>query len=233
MMSLPTLIVLAGGQGTRLRSVVYDKPKILAPIAGKPYISHLLCWCEENGLKRVHLSLGYKYEQVVQWIKNNDVALDISFSVEKKPLGTGGAIKDALTFLSPIESSQVLVCNGDTFVDFDLQQFIQQCEPYQGGMLTVNVDNCSRFGAVVHESGLLIAFEEKKLLKSQGEINAGWYFLGEKHINLLKKLSISSFENEYLTASSRPKIKCVPIGSNFLDFGTPESYSTAQKIFQE
>tara|TARA_Y100000588_G_C14274080_1_gene933598 strand:+ start:4321 stop:5037 length:717 start_codon:yes stop_codon:yes gene_type:complete len=231
---LPIVLVLAGGKGSRLRKLVSDRPKVLADINGKPYIKYLMEWLHKQGALQVHLSLGHQAEQVIEWLQQAKLSgLDISWHVETQSRGTGGAIVDAINDLEKRGNlTELLVCNGDTFVDFDLSEFVQKSKCC-GGMLTTKVPNASRFGAVSKSGDLLSSFKEKQVLEMAGEINAGWYFLEKTHLESLKNRDIFSFEREYLMDPLRPPIKCVNEGHNFLDFGTPESYLQAQYIFKE
>ncbi|WP_167508261.1 sugar phosphate nucleotidyltransferase [Pseudoalteromonas peptidolytica] len=235
MNTLPTLVVLAGGKGTRLKSVVNDRPKVLAKINGVPFIQHLLTWCQKQGITRIHFCLGYRAEQVIRWLREeNKSQIAVSWQVEKEARGTGGAICDAISYLeSKHECTEILVCNGDTFVEFEVEQFVSTSQVCGGGILTTTVDNASRFGAIKKSQGLLTSFVEKEEKQEEGEINAGWYYLGKSHLDTLRVRAIFSFEREYLMDLSRPPIQCINKGSNFLDFGTPESYLHAQFIFQE
>ena len=229
---IPTVVVLAGGLGTRLKKVVSETPKVLAKINSKPYIEHLLNWCESQKVNHVHFCLGYKAQQVIEWLETFDSNLVVSWQVEAQPRGTGGAICNAINYLSEnAQTKELLVCNGDTFVSFQLAKFVSLSRDIGGGMLTTNVANASRYGSVKVTDGLLSSFYEKQQIDFPGVINAGWYYLGEYHLSHLASQSLFSFEKEYLMSSSRPPIRCVNEGVNFLDFGTPESYIRAQELF--
>ena len=231
-MTLPPLLVLAGGKGTRLRSVVNDRPKILALIDQRPCIDHLLDWCVAHNLQRIHFCLGYKADQVINWLAQCQYSLTITWHVEVEQNGTALAIQQGLKEISSESENGALICNGDTFIEFDVQRFVKQSQMIGGGILTTQVDDCGRYGAVQKdEHNLLRAFNEKSAQRSVGEINAGWYYLGKLHIEQLQQQQISSFEKEYLAVVRMPSIKCINIGTNFLDFGTPASYQQAQKYF--
>jgi len=236
---VPMLIVLAGGFGTRLQSVVADQPKILAPIAGEPYLAHFLRWCSNNGIRRLHLCLGYRAAQVIAWLEQQPQQLQISWQVETTALGTGGALKLALQQAEWTEIAEgVLVCNGDTFVDFDLTTFVTTARQVGGGMLTVQVADASRFGRIQCDAKRnLSGFQEKRAITDAGaiagEINAGWYFFGAAHIDELLARDLLSLEHDYLMAGEKPPISCIALGQQFIDFGTPDSYQQAQAMFKD
>lgn len=233
--ALPVLIVLAGGFGTRLQPVVSDQPKILAPIAGEPYLAHFLRWCVGKGIQRLHLCLGYRAEQVIDWLAQQHWPLKISWQVETTALGTGGALKLALQQVELTETTEgVLVCNGDTFVEFDLGMFVRAARQVGGGMLTVQVEDASRFGRIQCDANrCLSGFQEKSVITDAGEINAGWYFFGAAHINELLARDLLSLEHDYLMAGEKPPISCIALGQQFIDFGTPHSYQQAQAMFKD
>ncbi len=112
-------IILAGGLGTRLRSVVSDVPKCMAPVAGKPFLHYVIAHLQNNGIQSFIFSVGYKSESIISFIKNNYAGTDFQFSIEEEPLGTGGAVKLAL---QKTGEKNVLVCNGDTLFKINISE---------------------------------------------------------------------------------------------------------------
>src|SRR5665213_258741 len=110
-------IILAGGLGTRLRSVVSDSPKCMAPVSGKPFLSFLIFFLQKNGIENFIFSVGYMHEIIEDYLKENYPGLNYKISLEREPLGTGGAIKLAC---SKTLDKNVIVCNGDTLYKIDL-----------------------------------------------------------------------------------------------------------------
>ncbi len=110
-------IILAGGLGTRLRSVVADMPKCMAPVSGKPFCSFLISYLQKQGIEKFIFSVGYLHEKIDNYLKENYSGLDYTISVEDEPLGTGGAIKLAC---SKASGENVIVCNGDTLYKIDV-----------------------------------------------------------------------------------------------------------------
>ncbi|WP_067217247.1 sugar phosphate nucleotidyltransferase [Marinomonas gallaica] len=230
---IPPLIVLAGGLGTRLRSVVADKPKILAPIGQHPYLYHLITWAQRQGIEEMHFCLGYKANQVIDWLKSCSLDMSFSWQVEQQQLGTGGALVEALKHPMLAQRESVLVCNGDTFVDFSVAEFIAQARTHSA-ILTTSVVDAGRYGRILKDStDQLVEFLEKDSQAGPGEINAGWYHFSGDNLASLRNSQITSLEKDFLMASSPQPLICVCIGQSFLDFGTPESYQAAQTLFKD
>jgi D-glycero-alpha-D-manno-heptose 1-phosphate guanylyltransferase len=119
---MTTAIVLAGGLGTRLRSVVPDLPKPMAPVAGRPFLEHLLAWWIGQGVDHVVLSVGYRREAIVEHFGDTWMGARIDYAVEEQPLGTGGALLLAAGVPRPQPGERVLLLNGDTWFDVDLKR---------------------------------------------------------------------------------------------------------------
>jgi len=112
-------IILAGGLGTRLKGVISDIPKPMAPVANQPFLKYLLDYLKKQGIKKVILSVGYKYEIIQNFFGNNYSDLELIYSIENTPLGTGGGIRLAINHLT---SDKTFIVNGDTFYDVNLPQ---------------------------------------------------------------------------------------------------------------
>jgi D-glycero-alpha-D-manno-heptose 1-phosphate guanylyltransferase len=228
-------IILAGGLGTRLRSVVSEVPKCMAPICEKPFLHYLLSYLSRfSNVKRIILSLGYKSEVVTDWIEaHKPFDFKYIYSIENKQLGTGGAIKKALTFT---QSENVLILNGDTFFDVDLNLFVQQYKK-NNSLITIALKSMidfERYGNVeIDEKGIIIAFKEKAYCY-EGQINGGVYILNTVNTNeIMNRLPEKfSFETEFL----KPQIKNENIygfihNGYFIDIGIPDDYAKAIKDF--
>jgi len=114
-------VILCGGQGTRIRPLFPSVPKVLIPIHNKPYLGRCLEWLSKQGIQRTILALGYKAEMVTEYLKTQDFGIEVVTSIESKPLGTAGALYNALPL---IQTDTVLVMNGDTFPKIDLKHFV-------------------------------------------------------------------------------------------------------------
>lgn len=225
-------VVLAGGMGTRLRSVIQDVPKPMAPIGERPFLSFILNELIAQGVKRVVLSTGYKHEVVENYYGNNYKGLEIAYSVEDSPLGTGGAIRKALGY---INTSDALVLNGDTMFKADLQA-MQQFHREAGADITLalkKMDNCERYGIVETEGQRVIRFGEKMANKA-GAINGGIYMLN-KALLLEKDLPEKfSFEKDFMEAFCQDlNMQAYESDGYFIDIGIPDDYTRAQRELLE
>ncbi|HFN7088240.1 TPA: nucleotidyltransferase family protein [Campylobacter coli] len=211
-------IVLAGGLGTRLRSVVQALPKPMAPINGKPFLAFVLEYLKKQGITEIILSVSYKYELIQEYFKDEFHGMKIHYNIEKELLGTGGAIKDALKLVK----NEVYVLNGDTFFDVDLKKLV-----LNGSKICIalkQMQNFDRYGTVnVDEQGIVTSFEEK-VFKKQGLINGGVYLLKKDIFNnfsLERKFSFEEFLQEnYKTL----KIQTQIFDDYFIDIGVPKDY---------
>ena len=178
-------IVLAGGLGTRLRFVVSDLPKPLAPVAGRPFLAWVLDHLAQSGIGRVVLAVGYMAESIRDVVGTQWDGMAIDYSIEVRPLGTGGAVRQACAML---HGSQVHVLNGDTFLRYQPGALERSVKAVGAslGMALANVPDVSRFGAVECVDTRVTGFREKGSA-GPGYINAGCYFLteaaiGESHV---------------------------------------------------
>jgi D-glycero-alpha-D-manno-heptose 1-phosphate guanylyltransferase len=227
-------IILAGGLGTRLRSVVSDIPKCMAPINESPFLFYLIKHIEKFPLiDRVILSLGYKSEVVVAWIdKKGSFSLKFDYSIEDNPLGTGGAIKKALNY---IDSEDVLVLNGDTFFGLDILAFYKRHREKQASISLAlkEMNNFERYGNVVlNNENKVLCFAEKEFC-SKGRINGGVYLLNRKEIDFCDSPESFSFETSYLPSAIRERDDIFGFlhSEYFIDIGIPSDFKKAQEEF--
>lgn len=221
-------VVLAGGMGTRLRPVVQDIPKPMAPVGNRPFLSYILDELLSQGVRRVVLSTGYRHEVVEDYFGHHYKGVEIAYSVEDSPLGTGGAIKKALAY---VHTPQAMILNGDTMFKVDLQA-MQQFHQEHGADMTLalkKLDDCARYGVVeTSEDDRVIRFGEKMASKS-GAINGGIYML-KKELVLEKDLPEKfSFEKDFMEAFYQD-MKMIAFESDayFIDIGIPQDYARAQ-----
>lgn len=223
-------IVLAGGLGTRLRSVVTDLPKPLASVAGRPFLAHLLDQLASGGLRRVILATGYMAEKIEQTIGARWAGMDIVYSKEPEPLGTGGAIRLAATLL---QGDGVHLANGDTFLRYDLRALERAVHAIGAtlGIALARVGNVGRYGAVEVDNGRVVAFLEKGG-SGPGLINAGSYFLTAASIaGLPDEDGAYSFENRVLLPSTlKGQVAAFDATHDFIDIGVPDDYAHAQQL---
>jgi NDP-sugar pyrophosphorylase family protein len=227
MINIPALI-LVGGLGTRLRSVLPDRPKALAPVAGRPFLAFLLDQLQAAGVRRVVLCTGYQAHQVEETFGSRYRDLSLAYSREEMPLGTGGALRLALPLL---DAEHALVLNGDSYVDLPLGEFHtwHREHGFAGSLLLTWVEDAARFGTVETDaSGRIQAFREKQGLSRPGWINAGVYLLARAHLEELPAGRPVSLEREAFPAWLAEGLGGYTRRAAFLDVGTPESLAQAE-----
>lgn len=236
MLSDLTTLILAGGLGTRLRSVVQDRPKALAPVKGRPFLAYLLDQVVASGIRRVVLCTGHGGDAVRGVFGNRQGALEIAYSQETEALGTGGAIRHAF---SQIDSDPVLVLNGDSFCEVHLHTFLawHRARRAQGSVVLAQVPRGDRYGRVeIDAQGMVGSFREKEEgecagLGSGGWINAGMYWLSRELIEAIPDRQVVSLERDVLPGWLGRGLYGYAGGGRFLDIGTPESYQEAERFF--
>ncbi len=219
-------VVLAGGFGTRLRAVVSDVPKCLAPIAGRPFLTYQLDILQRAGLRRVVLATGYKSEMIEAAIGAAHGKLTVSYSRETTPLGTGGALWQAL---SCCHGERVLVLNGDTYValDFTAMTEAPACDVL---VSVVSVPDCARYGSVKLDERKIVTFEEKGR-SGPGLINSGTYLVRRDLVARLPRTGAFSLEHDILEAELHHlAIEAFVSDVPLIDIGTPEDFTRAQTI---
>jgi D-glycero-alpha-D-manno-heptose 1-phosphate guanylyltransferase len=224
-------IVLAGGLGTRLSSVVSDVPKCMAPVAGKPFLAHLLNYLESQFVDHVILSLGYKAEVVIDYLRNKAYTFKVSWVIEKDPLGTGGGIKLAL---GKCKTDSVFVLNGDTMFKVDMRGMLLAKPDNVAIIMALKpMHNYERYGTVLlNEQGRVIAFQEKQY-KESGLINGGVYLCKNLKEALSNYASAFSFERDFLELQmDNYLMHGFESDAYFIDIGIPEDYAQAQIDFR-
>ena len=220
--------VLAGGMGTRTASILGDTPKALATINGKPYLDHLLDWLDGFGVKKIILCLGHLSERIVTHVADRP---GVSCVVEPQPLGTGGAIKFSRDQLT---SDDVLIINGDTWLETDLGAFLESHKKQQcpASILCLNVDDVSRYGSVeINNDRIAMFFEKDPSRSGRGLINAGAYLFSQQALDQLMACEGSSLERDFLQRQPAGSVHgFVAKSANFIDIGTPESLSQANTV---
>jgi len=226
------VIILAGGLGTRLRSVVSEVPKCMAPVAGKPFLWYLLKYLTRfDQVDRVILSVGYLREVIFKWIDEvkDEFPFEFDYAIEEEPLGTGGGIKLALF---KANDERVFVLNGDTLFDVDLMQLY---DAHVIGKKSITLAlkpmrKFKRYGTVNMEpiTGTILSFNEKQYCE-EGLINGGVYVIS-KNASIFEGLEKKfSFETAVLEPQcARRQLLGVVQDGYFIDIGVPEDYQRAQ-----
>lgn len=222
-------IVLAGGLGTRLKSVSGDVPKPLVDVCGKPFLFHVLDNLAAQGFTRAILAVSYRADIFSEVLGEEYRGMAIAYSIEPEPLGTGGAVAQALELA---REQSVFVLNGDTFAEFSASKMLKAHQSNQAlvSMALAHVENAARYGRVtLSADGAVIDFEEKGC-EGPGLINAGVYLLARALPGLPS--GKFSFETEFLQARKSTIFGFVMDGY-FIDIGIPDDYYRACEYFCE
>jgi len=221
------VLILAGGLGTRLRDISGELPKSMVLVGGIPFLYRLMQKAQSEGFDKIVLALGYKSDYIRDRILIDlPVDIQVVFSIESEPLGTGGAIKNAYRLL---QNDTFLVINGDTFVDYNLGYFFDNSLGLDLSILAVKLEDVDRYGAIEFDSnGKVTKFIEKGLVGS-GYINSGAYVLNKKILDCISGFKFS-FEEDILFARSS-EVRVFAFQGIFIDIGIPEDYHKADKMF--
>lgn len=223
---MPDVVILCGGLGTRLGSVVKDRPKPLAAIGDRPFMDILLKSVFDQGFKRVILAVGHMKNQFIRRYSGDERIL---FSEEEKPLGTGGAVMKAMNL---VKSRSFVVMNGDCHSEADLKKIIAEHSENKPliTMALARMDDVSDYGSVsMDESKRILAFREKLPQKSPGLINAGIYVFDREISKYAPNKASFSLETELFPTIPEGKFYGHVIGGEVLDIGTPERYYSAEE----
>jgi len=227
------IAVLAGGLGTRLRGVLDDRPKVLAPINGRPFLDYLIDWLAGFGARRLILCLGHLSGTVTTHLAGRPAGpVEIVPVIEPAPLGTAGALRFARPHL---RSNPVLVLNGDTFFDVDLGLFADRHRATAplASLLCAEIDDVSRYGRLeLDEAGYVARFIEKDPGRGDpGLINAGIYLFSAALLDRIMAVDGPSLERDILQTLGPGQIRADVRRGTFIDIGTPQSLATASEIF--
>jgi NDP-sugar pyrophosphorylase family protein len=228
------VVILAGGLGTRLRPAVSDRPKVLAPVNGVPFLKCYLGWLRGFGARRIILSLGHQAGMVENFVKSEDWnGMEIVANVETTPLGTGGAVRACLPL---VQSSTALVANGDSVARLDLCRFVEfhGSKSAQLSMVLTHQPQPGAFGLVeTDKDGAVISFNEKPQNQNAGGfINAGLYLMQRDVIEEIPAGKPLSIEKDVFPKFCGHGFYALKGEFPFIDIGTPESYQRAGKFFR-
>jgi D-glycero-alpha-D-manno-heptose 1-phosphate guanylyltransferase len=228
-------IILAGGRGTRLREIISDLPKVLAPVNNRPFLDIILSFLNKCGcVRRVVIAVGYLADKVTkEYADRHEYGFEILFSEEKELSGTGGAIREALRYT---ETDDVLALNGDSYVDVNIADFIETHRKKHAAMTIVltEIENTSRYGRVkLNSEQRIISFEEKIPGEGGEYVNAGMYLFNRELIYSIQENKIISLEKELLPTFLEKGVYGYITHGKFMDIGVPEMYKMAQTYFQE
>jgi len=225
-------IILCGGAGLRMKSVTGDAPKSLASIGKRPFLEILLSQLRRHGFDKATLAVGYRRDLIRSHFGNQAQGLKIRYSIESKPLGTGGALRNAVDLM---DSDVALILNGDSYTDADLRSFSRdyQSSNIDLSILVVPADGRTDCGLVsVDAGGKVLGFKEKQFALGKEFVNAGIYMVSKRLLSEIPADVSVSLETElfprWLTEGKH--LRAYHHRGQCIDIGTPERYRDAQII---
>ena len=226
------VIILTGGMGTRLKSKIKDIPKTMASWNGVPFLERTINWLNKFEIQNVILAVGYKKEIIKNYFGNQYKNINTIYSEEETPLGTGGAIKQAL---EKTNQENVIVMNGDILARVELNSMYKKHLDSNATMTIAikHMENFDRFGVIKFNKNRITEFLEKRYVES-GYMNTGIYIMNKKIFDNKINDKVFSLENDYLNKYvSEDQIVPFIYDGNFIDIGIPEDYEKLQEIVDE
>ncbi|MBV8254344.1 MAG: nucleotidyltransferase family protein [Chitinophaga sp.] len=222
-------IILAGGFGTRLRSVVKDQPKPLAQVGKYPFLYYLIHYLKSENVNKFIFSLGYLHEQITSFLEEHFQDIDYKIVIEEEPLGTGGAVK---LCAEQTTENEILLVNADTFFELKINSLTAYSLQKNADCVIAltQLENFDRYGVVkLDDNNKVLSFEEKKKTDI-GLINTGLIFFNKEIMMPLfnKHNGAFSLEKDILEPNIESlKIYGYPQQGYFIDIGIPEDYFKA------
>jgi NDP-sugar pyrophosphorylase family protein len=228
---LKALLVLAGGFGTRLRPLVSEVPKPLAPVVGKSFLEHLIEHWVLQGVDDFIFLLHYEAKQIEYLLDKLSASNKFSNTtfrsvIESKPLGTGGSILNAIDKFNINKS--FMVANADTWLGSGIQELAIMKTP---ALLAVNVSDVRRYGSLEFSSNMVVSFREKTSIVEQGYVNSGTYNLLPNNFELGSNFSLEEKIFPRLIANNN--LKAIKLNETFIDIGIPEDYLKFCKLMEK
>lgn len=228
------VLILCGGKGTRLRSVVDDRPKSMAAIGEKPFLDILIEHTAAFGLGRFILCTGYKAESIQEYYSTRKAPdLEIVILKEKELLGTGGAVKNAERL---IQSSPFLILNGDSFFDIDLCRFIDFHISKKAllSVALISAEDSKDYGSIeIDNLGKVVRFREKEKAGQNSLISAGIYLFNSEVLSLMPSNKKFSLEYDFFPGIVGREFYGYLANGFFTDIGTPERYIQAKQLLKD
>ena len=221
------VIILAGGFGTRLINEINGLPKCLAPINNKPFLFYLLEYLKKFKFDQYIFALGFRSELVIDYLNENFSDLDLIYSVEANPLGTGGAIKVALNFAN---TSQVIALNGDSFFNIDYNHFFEfhGTKKSKFSIALAEIKDNDRYGGVELSDDVITSFKEKQSGSDNVKttlINSGIYLIDSAYFSALSMPESFSIEKDFFENNDKSiQIHGKVFRNKFIDIGVPNDY---------
>ena len=231
------VVILCGGIGKRLRDSIGESQKSMAKIGDRPFLDIVLKCFVDQGIRRVVLCTGYKSREVEDYYKQNSFGLDIEFSNEAEPLGTGGAIKNARSF---VKSDPFFALNGDSFCAINYEKFLDfYIQKKANAAIAVSkvVDRKDYGSILIDDSKRIVSFEEKNASSSEPDnrdfyINAGVYCFSNKIFSLMPEKKLFSVEYDFFAEKFDNDFFGFEVQNEFVDIGTPSRLEKAKEFFE-
>ncbi len=222
--------ILSGGFGSKLREVVFNQPKILAPIKAKAFIDHLFFLLKQNGFTEVVMGLGYLGNQVKDYLINRPLYdLSIMYSLEDRPLGTAGSLKKASKYLD----TTFFVINGDTYLDFDYKKALAFHQSKKADVTVIFAKNkySSGFGsAQIDKDDRILDFSSDDINKKNQYVHAGIYIFEPSVVKFIPEHKNSSIEKDLIPLLIQKKsVYIYKTNKPFIDIGDSEGYKLAHQ----
>lgn len=231
MFQMPDAVILAGGAGLRLKSVTGETPKPMAKIGERPFLEILFHQLKRQGLVRIILSVGQKQQVIREHFGENTSGLQLCYSLEQKPLGTGGALRQSVAH---VVTKNFLALNGDSYTDVNLEQLmLAHLNSKADVTMAVIPESRSDAGSVVFDQdGKVTAFAEKQFVQGASYLSAGIYMLKKVLLEeIASGVNISLEEHLFPTwLASGKHIQAFVSPARCIDIGTPERYREAQDL---
>lgn len=227
-MMISTAFILCGGEGIRLKPLTDDIPKTLLPINGKPILEYNIELMKRNGIKKIILGTGHLGDQIKNYFGNGEhFDVDISYSHEEQPLGTGGALK----LVSKIINDTFIMCNGDELKDVDIRKMFDVHKQNNADITIAltSVNNPQLYGVALLEGDRIIKFLEKPENPPTNMINSGLYILEPKIFSLIPEGKVSIERDIFPKIAENKKLFGFKFDGKWLSTDTPEKYHQAEK----
>ncbi len=227
------VLILCGGEGKRLKKISGNTPKPMVKIGSKPFLDIVIDYLHKFGFKRFVLGIGYRADFIKEYYKECKIpGVEIVFSQEDTPLGTGGAVKKAKKF---IKSPVFLVLNGDSFSKFNPEDFFKfhQQKKAEASILLRKAENNQDYGAILTDrESRITCFSEKNQLGSNKYINGGVYLFNKSVFSKMPKEDKFSLEYDFFPLMAGKGLYGYKKSGFFIDIGTPERFLAAKKYFK-
>ena len=225
-------LILCGGLGKRLKAVTGETPKVMAEVQGEPFLDFLIRYLVKQGAQRIILCAGYKAESLEAHYKKKFRDIDLVFSTELEPLGTGGAFKNAEKL---VKSDHVFGLNGDCFTPVKYAELLafHRKKKALGTLVAVRIEGNKDFGTIMlNERDEIVAFKEKFETKEVQYISAGIYCFGREVLEMMPAGKFS-IEYDFFSGMIGKKFFGFKLDAPFIDIGTPERFEWAKKHLTE